>query len=68
MVCHFRRQLRCLASIRRMSTIGNRHWMQRRGDDVSRQSKSSQECGENCRTERFALPITVFCSLRPDQS
>ena len=42
--------------------------MQRMGEELRRQSKSSQECGENCSSERFALSMTVFCWLSPDQS
>ena len=54
--------------MRRMRTTGKRQWMQRMGEEVRCQSKSSQECGENCSSERLALSITVFCWLSPDQS
>ena len=42
--------------------------MQRAGEDVRRQSKSSQECGPSWARERRATSSAVRCWLSPDQS
>ena len=52
----------------RMQMTGRRHCRQRAGEEVRRQSKSSQECGPSWARERRATSSAVRCWLSPDQS